>query len=74
MFENNSRYINIQTTTLQLPDGRKVVYVRRRFLPAPETIPTLAEVIVNEGDRLDVIAYRTLGDPETAIPSWTRMN
>jgi hypothetical protein len=64
MFENNSRYLNIQTATLELSDGRKVSYVRRRFLPAPESIPTLAEVIVNEGDRLDVITYRTLGDPE----------
>jgi hypothetical protein len=64
MFENNSRYLNIPIATLQLADGSKVAYVRRRFLPVPKSIPTLTEVVINEGDRLDVIAYRTLGDPE----------
>lgn len=64
MFENNSRYINIPVATLTLADGSRVAYVLRRFLPDPQSIPTLAEVIVTEGDRLDLIAYRTLGDPE----------
>ena len=35
MFDHLSRYYNIETTTLALPDGRMVSYVRRRFLPPP---------------------------------------
>lgn len=64
MFENNSRYVNIPTANHALPDGRSVAYVRRRFLPRPESIPTLVELRTSQGDRLDSIAYRTLGDPE----------
>lgn len=45
-------------------DGRTLAYVRRRFLPSAETMPTLAEVTVTDGDRLDIITARTLGDPE----------
>jgi hypothetical protein len=64
MFENNSRYQNIPRASYQLPDGRSVAYVRRRFVPRAETIPTLVELRTSQGDRLDLIAYRTLGDPE----------
>jgi hypothetical protein len=41
-----------------------MVYLRRRFLPRGDEMPLLAEVTVVEGDRLDVITARTLGDPE----------
>ncbi len=34
------------------------------FFPRAETLPLLVEVTVAEGDRLDLIAARTLGDPE----------
>jgi hypothetical protein len=74
MFEHTSRYANIATAEHTLPatrtpdgrvvEGRTIVYVRRRFLPPPETLPTLTEVLVAEGDRLDIIAAETLGDPE----------
>lgn len=64
MFENNSRYINIETAHLALPDGRRVAYKRRRFLPRPESMPTLVELRTHQGDRLDLIADRTLGDAE----------
>jgi hypothetical protein len=40
------------------------VYWKRRFLPAGDTLPLLVEVTVTEGDRLDLIAARTIGDPE----------
>ena len=64
MFENNSRYQNIATASYELPDGRRVAYVRRRFLPRPDSLPTLIELRTSQDDRLDLIAYRTLGDPE----------
>jgi len=45
-------------------EGRQVAYSPRRFLPQGTLIPVAQEVTVREGDRLDLVAYRTLGDPE----------
>lgn len=64
MFTFTSRYYNLETVMLTLPDGRVVAYKRRRFLPQGELMPLLIEVTVTEGDRLDLITARTLGDPE----------
>lgn len=64
MFTFTSRYYNLETVMLTLPDGRVVAYKRRRFLPQGDSMPLLAEVAVTEGDRLDLITARTLGDPE----------
>ena len=63
-FAESSRYRSIETTTVALPDGRRVAYLRRRFLPQPEQLATLAEHVVLEGDRLELIAQNYLGDPE----------
>lgn len=64
MFEPTSRYFALETRTDDLPDGRTVTYVRRRFLPSGRALPEFVEVTVTEGDRLDRITARTLGDPE----------
>ena len=64
MFNYTSRYFNLETATMTLPDGREVVYKRRRFLRRGAALPLLAEATVTEGDRLDLITARTLGDPE----------
>ena len=64
MFDPGSRYASIETATLVQHDGRRVAYVRRRFLPHGRTLPTLVEVAVEQADRLDLITSRTLGDPE----------
>lgn len=64
MFEPNSRYYRIETAGLEQDDGRKVVYVRRRFLPQGADLELLAEVGISEGDRLDLLTARTLGDPQ----------
>ena len=64
MFNYTSRYYNLETVKLTLPDGREAVYKRRRFLPKGSSMPLLVEVSVTEGDRLDLITARTLGDPE----------
>jgi hypothetical protein len=63
-FPPNSRYTAIETTTLELPGGRKVVYLRRRFVPPPERFALLQEHVVQQGDRLDNITAHYLGDPE----------
>ena len=41
-----------------------MTYKRRRFLPRGEDMDLLVEVSVTEGDRLDLIAARSLGDAE----------
>ncbi len=64
MFNYASRYYNLETVKLTLPDGREAVYKRRRFLPRGSAMPLLITVAVTEGDRLDLITARTLGDPE----------
>jgi hypothetical protein len=64
MFEQNSRYINIQTATLKEDSGREISYVRRRFLPRSADLPTLTQVTVTQSDRLDLLTSRAIGDPE----------
>jgi len=64
MFDHTSRYYTLETTTLTTAEGRIVAYKRRRFLPRGEDMPLLVEATVTQGDRLDLITARTLGDPE----------
>ena len=62
MFEETSRYYSLETTTYQTPDVRLIAYKSQRFLPQGEKLPLLVRVPVNEGDRLDLMAARTIGD------------
>ena len=64
MFDFTSRYYTIETATFTDTDGRDIAYKRRRFLPPIETMQILAEIAVTQGDRIDLIAARTLGAPE----------
>lgn len=64
MFEANSRYVAVETAEYDTPDGRKLAYLKRRFLPQGSSLPTLVDATVTEGDRLDLITARTIGDPE----------
>jgi hypothetical protein len=63
-FASTSRYYGIATAQLAQADGRTVVYVRRRFLPAPENFAPLQIIAIAEGDRLDNLAARYIGDPQ----------
>ena len=67
MFDKTSRYAQLETTTLTVTDAdgteREVRYVRRRFLPEADRLTTLVEHTVTEGDRLDNVAAKYLGDP-----------
>jgi hypothetical protein len=68
-FPINSRYHDIETATLTVPDGengegRKIVYLKRRFVPSPLSFHPLQQHTVTQGDRLDNIAAEYLGDPE----------
>jgi len=64
MFSGTSRYAHIETAQFQLRDGRFITYIRRRFLPDPATMTMLTEHLVTQGERLDNITARYLGDPE----------
>jgi hypothetical protein len=63
-FPATSRYTGIETATHETADGRTVAYVKRRFLPPVEDLGAVQEHVVVEGERLDHIAGRYLGDPE----------
>lgn len=64
MFSANSRYERIETATYLDTDGKVLAYARRRFLPRGERMSVLTEVEITDGERLDLITARTLGDPE----------
>jgi len=64
LFSPTSRYHGIDTATLETSDGKTVIYLRRRFVPAPERFALLQEHVVTQGERLDNITAHYLGDPE----------
>ena len=61
MFFRGSRYEQVPDTEITDRHGRTIRYKRMRFIP--EGRGALA-TIVREGDRPDLVAYKTLGDPE----------
>jgi len=64
LFPPTSRYAAVDTARIDLPDGRTVFYLKRRFVPPPEKFSLLREYEVTEGDRLDNVTARQIGDPE----------
>jgi hypothetical protein len=64
MFDPTSRYAGLETNLYVTEDGREIRYVRRRFLPRGRDLELLVEVEVRQSDRTDLIANRTLGNPE----------
>lgn len=63
-FPQNSRYYSTGVSAFTAPDGRVIVYLRRRFVPPADQFALLQEHTVTEGERLDNIAAQSLGDPE----------
>ena len=63
-FPVTSRYHGLGTRELETADGETIVYLRRRLVPQPERFQTLQMHSVAEGDRLDNLSARYLGDPE----------
>jgi nucleoid-associated protein YgaU len=59
----NSRYYGVQTADLTLPDGTTLKYLARRIIPPPGTYPSTTTYVIADGDRLDNLAQRFLGDP-----------
>jgi hypothetical protein len=63
-FPPTSRYHGLPLSALSLPDGTMIAYVQRRFVPAPDRFVVIAEHRIEDGDRLDNLAARYLGDPQ----------
>ena len=64
MFPRTSRYFSIEIAKYTTADQREIAYLRRRFLPSSEGAVIFAEHKVEEGDRLDNVTAKYLGDPE----------
>jgi hypothetical protein len=64
-FPTDSRYYGFSTLTFNTPAGQSVSYLARRIVPQPGTpnYATVAQHTVVQGDRLDLIAAKYLGDP-----------
>ena len=67
MFEKTSRYYSVGFATMHVLDSdglpHEIRYVQRRFIPSDEGTTTLIEHTFTQGDRLDNITARYLGDP-----------
>ncbi len=64
MFDSTSRYYPLEEAIYVGEQGHHISYKRRRFLPQAMQMPLLTEVTVQAGDRLDLIAARTLNAPD----------
>lgn len=63
-FPAESRYHGIGVRVITGADGAPVAYLARRWVPAPDRFATLSMTRTLEGDRLDRISTRLIGDPE----------
>jgi hypothetical protein len=63
-FSPTSRYYAIDTVIFETVEGKKIVHLKRRFLPQPERFELLQEHLVTQGERLDNITAHYLSDPE----------
>jgi nucleoid-associated protein YgaU len=64
-FPTDSRYYGYGVLQYTAPDGSLVPYLQRRIVPQPgsATYAVIAQHTVRQGDRLDLIAAKYLGDP-----------
>jgi hypothetical protein len=64
-FPPNSRYYGSRTLSYVSPTGEAITYLARRTVPQPgaPNFATVAKHTVRQGDRLDLIAAKYLGDP-----------
>jgi hypothetical protein len=64
-FPTASRYYGSSTLSYKAPNGQSFTYLARRFVPHPgaQNYATVAYHSVMQGDRLDLIAAKYLGDP-----------
>jgi hypothetical protein len=66
MLKPGSRYqaLSVKPNAYTDANGRTILYLPRRFLPASASTSMPAQVLATSMERLDQLAARTLGDPE----------
>jgi hypothetical protein len=64
-FPTDSRYYGFAVQYYTAPNGQTTAYLMRRIVPQPSApnFATIATYTVHQGDRLDLIAAKYLGDP-----------
>lgn len=64
-FPTDSRYYAFKVQQYTAPDGALIPYLARRIVPQPgaPNYATINQYTVQQGDRLDLIAAKYLGDP-----------
>jgi hypothetical protein len=59
----SSRYYGFPIEKLTRADGVQIAYLQRRIVPQPDIYTSLQDHVVVDGDRLDNLAAKYLGDP-----------
>jgi len=64
-FPTDSRYYGFGVLQYAAPNGQTIPYLARRIVPQPgaPNYATINQYTVKQGDRLDIITARYLGDP-----------
>jgi hypothetical protein len=64
-FPTDSRYYGSSTLSYTAPNGQTLTYRARRIVPQPgaPNYATVAQHTVSQGDRLDLLAAKYVGDP-----------
>jgi nucleoid-associated protein YgaU len=67
-FPTDSRYYGYSVLQYTTPGGQSIPYLSRRVVPQPgaPNYATINQYTVQQGDRLDLIAAKYLGDPLVA--------
>jgi hypothetical protein len=63
LYPPESRYHGLTVTEREQADGRTVRYLKRRFVPGADRLQVVGLHSVAQGDRLDNVSARYLGDP-----------
>jgi hypothetical protein len=69
MIDPDSRYADRPIDIHRTPEGREIRFVRHRPLPDPASMRALGEVVVQDKDRLDLVAARAYG----SASAWWRV-
>ena len=63
-FEPTSRYYSKPLTSSVTVNGETIIHTTRRFVPPADNFALLQYHFVEQGDRIDNIAYKYLADPQ----------
>lgn len=63
MIASDSRYASAAQLTYTPKDGEQVIYVAPRLLPLPESYSPVVLHRVTDSDRLDLLAWKAMGNP-----------